>query len=95
MIERLSADLCRRLQRRELAGRTVGIKVRLDDWTTVTRARTLDDPVNDVAVVMGTPANQTMLRNVRANRTRISGDPAPRSRSTPSSTACVVLLVMD
>ena len=51
MIERLSAELCRRLQRRELAGRTVGIKVRLDDWTTVTRARTLDDPVNDVAVV--------------------------------------------
>ena len=51
VIERLSADLCRRLQRRELAGRTVGIKVRLDDWTTVTRARTLDDPVNDVAVV--------------------------------------------
>jgi DNA polymerase IV len=50
-IERLSADLCRRLQRRNLAGRTVGIKVRLDDWTTVTRARTLDDPVNDVAVV--------------------------------------------
>lgn len=31
--------------------RTVAIKVRLSDWTTVTRARTLPDPVDDAAVV--------------------------------------------
>jgi DNA polymerase-4 len=51
VLDRLAADLCRRLGARELRGRTVGIKVRLDDWTTVTRARTLDHPVNDLETV--------------------------------------------
>ena len=36
---------------RELEGRTIGIKVRLDDWTTVTRAHTVEQPTNDPAVV--------------------------------------------
>jgi DNA polymerase-4 len=47
----LSDALCRRLRLRELAGRSVGIKVRLDDWTNVSRARTLEQPTNDPAVV--------------------------------------------
>jgi DNA polymerase-4 len=50
-LDRLSADLCRRLERRALRGRTIAIKVRLDDWTTVTRARTVEDPTHDVVVV--------------------------------------------
>jgi DNA polymerase-4 len=47
----LTEELCRRLRSRELEGRTIGIKVRLDDWTTVTRAHTVDSPTNDPAVV--------------------------------------------
>jgi DNA polymerase-4 len=47
----LSKELCRRLRTRELAGRTIGIKVRLDDWTNVTRAHTLDEPTNDPGVI--------------------------------------------
>ena len=47
----LAEELCRRLRKRELSGRTVGIKVRLDDWTNVTRSHTLDEPTNDPAVV--------------------------------------------
>jgi DNA polymerase-4 len=39
-IRRLSAELARTLDRRRLSARTIGIKVRLDDFTTVTRART-------------------------------------------------------
>jgi DNA polymerase-4 len=35
-------------------GRTVAIKVRLADWTTVTRAKTLDGSTNDVALVTDT-----------------------------------------
>jgi DNA polymerase-4 len=50
-LDRLSEDLCRRLEARDLRGRTIGIKVRLDDWTTITRARTLDEPTNDLALV--------------------------------------------
>jgi DNA polymerase-4 len=46
-----AAELCRRLRKRELAGRTIGIKVRLDDWTNVTRSQTVEEPTNDPAVV--------------------------------------------
>jgi DNA polymerase IV len=47
----LSEELCRRLRARDLEGRTIGIKVRLDDWTNVTRAHTVEEPTNDPAVV--------------------------------------------
>jgi DNA polymerase IV len=47
----LTEELCKRLRSRRLEGRTIGIKVRLDDWTTVTRAHTVDHPTNDPAVV--------------------------------------------
>ena len=36
----LADELSRRLRSAGLRGRTIGIKVRLDDWTNVTRART-------------------------------------------------------
>jgi DNA polymerase-4 len=50
----LSEELCRRLRTRGLAGRTIGIKVRLDDWTNVTRSHTVEEPTDDPAVVGGT-----------------------------------------
>jgi DNA polymerase-4 len=56
----LSKELCRRLRSRDLEGRTIGIKVRLDDWTNVTRAHTLDEPTNDPDVV--TPVALDLLR---------------------------------
>jgi DNA polymerase-4 len=46
-----AAELCRRLRKRDLEGRTIGIKVRLDDWTNVTRSHTVEQPTNDPAVV--------------------------------------------
>lgn len=51
IIGELAADLSRRLRGRELRGRSVGIKVRLDDWTTVTRARTLEHATFDEATL--------------------------------------------
>ena len=56
----LSKELCRRLRSRELTGRTIGIKVRLDDWTNVTRAHTVEEPTNDPEVV--TPVALDLLR---------------------------------
>jgi DNA polymerase-4 len=47
----LSSDLCSGLRRRGVRGRTVAIKVRLDDFTTVTRARTLPHATNETQVV--------------------------------------------
>jgi DNA polymerase-4 len=50
----LGEELCRRLSSRGLEGRTIGIKVRLDDWTTVTRSHTVESETNDPAVVVPT-----------------------------------------
>lgn len=44
VLVRLAGQLCEGLKR---PGRTVAIKVRLDDWTTVTRARTLPEATSD------------------------------------------------
>ena len=51
-LTRLTADLCAQLQRKDVMGRTIAIKVRLDDWTTVTRARTIGERTNDPQVVL-------------------------------------------
>ncbi len=59
-IGELAEELCRRLRKRELEGRTIGIKVRLDDWTNVTRSHTIEEPTNDPAVVR--PAALELLR---------------------------------
>jgi DNA polymerase IV len=53
VLERLTEELCETLAREERRGRTIGIKVRYDDFTTVTRARSLDTAVNDVRAVGG------------------------------------------
>ena len=51
VLARLAGELAEGLRRKAARGRTVAIKVRLDDWTTVTRARTLPQPVDDEATV--------------------------------------------
>jgi DNA polymerase-4 len=48
---RQSGQLAEGLRRKGMRGRTIRIKVRLDDWTTVTRARTLDRYVDDAATI--------------------------------------------
>ncbi len=52
-LRRLSEKLCAGLAKGGRTGRTIAIKVRLDDWTTVTRARTVGEVTNDVDVVFG------------------------------------------
>jgi DNA polymerase-4 len=51
VLRRLAGELCEGLAKHDRRGRTIAIKVRLDDFTTVTRARTIPAPTNDVAVV--------------------------------------------
>jgi DNA polymerase IV len=59
-IASLAEELCRRLRSRDLEGRTIGIKVRLDDWTNVSRSHTVEEPTNDPRVV--TPVALELLR---------------------------------
>ncbi len=47
----LAGELCERLAAQERRGRTIAIKVRLADFTTVTRARTIAAATNDATVV--------------------------------------------
>ena len=54
VIEEQSLRLAAELRGRDVAGRTIGIKVRLDDWTTVTRVHTVEHPTNDAAVISAT-----------------------------------------
>lgn len=51
IILRLATELCERLVKQDRRGRTLSIKVRLDDWTTVTRARSMPQATNDPAIV--------------------------------------------
>jgi DNA polymerase-4 len=51
VLVRQARQLAESLQRKGMRGRTIRIKVRLDDWTTVTRARTLDRHVDDAATI--------------------------------------------
>jgi DNA polymerase-4 len=49
----LATQLCERLAKQERRGRTIAIKVRLDNFDTVTRARTIPAATNDPATVGG------------------------------------------
>jgi DNA polymerase-4 len=49
----LAGQLCERLGEQERRGRNIAIKVRLSDFTTITRARTIGAFTNDAATVAG------------------------------------------
>jgi DNA polymerase IV len=50
-VRRLSEDVCKGLGKRGTRGRTIGIKLRYDNWTTLTRDRSLSEFTNDVETV--------------------------------------------
>jgi DNA polymerase-4 len=50
-LARMAGELCASLVSHRRSGRTIGIKVRLDDFTTVTRAHTISEPTSDVVTV--------------------------------------------
>ena len=52
VLRRLAEGLCAHLREKRVSGRNIAIKVRLDDWTTVTRARTIPEPTNDSEIVV-------------------------------------------
>jgi DNA polymerase-4 len=54
VLDEQSERLATGLADRGLAGRTIGIKVRLDDWTTVTRVQTVEAPTDDAALIAAT-----------------------------------------
>ena len=47
-VRKLAADVCEGLQRKDTRGRTIGIKLRYDDFTNMTRDRSIDAFTNDL-----------------------------------------------
>ncbi len=88
-IASLAEELCRRLRARGLRGRTIGIKVRLDDWTNVSRSVTVERPTDDPQLVSSlalellraySPPRPVRLLGVRVAQ---FGDPPPASEAEP------------
>jgi DNA polymerase IV len=66
VLERLTGQLCADLASRGREGRTIGIKVRFDDFSTVTRARSLDEPTAGLDTVLSVA--RTLLRELAPGR---------------------------
>jgi DNA polymerase-4 len=83
----MAEELCAGLAANERRGRTIGIKVRLDDWTTVTRSRTLAAATCDVQLVSEVALqllrDYSPPRPVRLLGVRVAGL-APAATSEPS-----------
>src|SRR3954469_24961332 len=62
----LSLQLCERLVKQDQRGRNIAIKVRLDDFSTFTRATTITEAPNDVGAVQ--PVAMALLRAFAAPR---------------------------
>jgi DNA polymerase IV len=77
VLEKLTGQLCETLAKQGNSGRTIGIKVRLDDFSTHTRARSIAEPTNELGTVLGV-ARQLLrefnpLRPVRLLGVGVSG----------------------
>jgi DNA polymerase IV len=76
-MRRMAQELCASLAAHGRRGRTIAIKVRLDDFTTVTRAHTVPEPTCDVelvsAVALGLLEQYAPTRSVRLLGVRVAG----------------------
>jgi len=72
-IARLAAEVAGGLERRDLAGRTVTLKVRYADFTTVTRSRTLPTPVDSPDALGRTAVELLAKTDAGARRVRLLG----------------------
>ena len=67
LVERLSARVGSQLQRRGMSGRTVKLKLRLEDFTTFTRQMTLDGPVSSPEDI-GQMTTEMLRRELASDR---------------------------
>ncbi len=88
-LRQMTAQLCASLASNGRRGRTIGIKVRLDDFSTVTRAHTLSEPTSDAEQVTRValallddyaPSRPVRLLGVRVAGLAAGGGPQAGSR---------------
>ncbi len=77
----MAGELCESLAAHDRRGRTIAIKVRLDDFTTITRAHTVSAPTCDAgavgAVALRLLEEYSPPRPVRLLGVRVAGLTAP------------------
>lgn len=71
-LQRMAGELCESLAAHRRAGRTIAIKVRLDDFSTITRARTIPAPTCETAIVADV-ARQLLRENRPQRPVRLLG----------------------
>jgi DNA polymerase-4 len=88
VLRRLVGELCDDLARHGRAGRTIGIKVRLDDFSTHTRARSVGEPTNDpdtvARVTLDLLRGLDPQRPVRLLGARVAGLDEPAAAEDPN-----------
>lgn len=68
-LRKLTLELCADLRARDITGATVTLKVRYDDFSRITRARTLSEPTNSEDVIY--PVLCELLQKTEAGRRRV------------------------
>lgn len=96
ILDRLCAQVAADLQRKGWLGRTIGIKLRFEDFRTVTRDRTLAAPVADAAAIRAAAGRclkrvdltrRIRLLGVRAGTLVRAGVPEATAAAAPAATA--------
>lgn len=96
-LSRMTGELCASLAKHGRSGRTIAIKVRLDDFSTATRARTIEQPTCEAHVVK--PVALQLLREyapprpVRLLGVRVAGLAADDDASTAQAASQMALPV--
>ena len=72
-LDRLARSVARGLQKRELRGRTITVKVRYPDFTTVTRSKTFPAPVADEALIVETARELLRKSDAEKRNVRLLG----------------------
>ena len=84
----MAEELCASLVTHGRSGRTIGIKIRLDDFTTATRAHTIDAPTDNVervtSVALRLLAEYAPARPVRLLGVRVAGLTSAAPAMSPS-----------
>jgi DNA polymerase IV len=92
-LRQMTAQLCASLTANGRRGRTIGIKVRLDDFSTITRAHTLSEPTSDTEQVTRValallddyaPTRPVRLLGVRVAGLAATGSQASARRTEPA-----------
>ena len=103
-LARMARELAASLAANGRSGRTIAIKVRLDDWTTVTRAHTVERPTCDAELITAqalrlleeyAPPRPVRLLGVRvAGLERGAGAEHPRARAAAPAGAGAAQLAL-